>query len=404
MVATMSAVTREIMPLSGMKVVDLTRFLSGPFCTMLLADLGAEIIKIESLPDGDPIRRAGATKNGLSTYFATFNRDKKSLTLDLRSTEGRAIFEKLVAGADVVVDNFRPGVMDRLGLGRARLRALKPGLICASITGFGETGPYRDRPAFDFIAQALSGFMSMNGQADGPPLRSGLPVSDLVAGLYCALGIVAAIAQRCRSGEGDVVTTNLASSLVSFLSYAASQYFATGEVLPRSGNDHPISAPYGLFQTGNGAIAIAPAGDEFFVRLMRVLGLESEAGRPEFATSQTRVQNRALVDALVTDKLMAHDSAYWIARLNAAGVPCGPVYAVDQVFADPQIIDQQMSLDFEDPVHGSVRVLGRPIRFADHPGRKPRFVPDLGADKVEILAGLGLTPAEIADLQARGIV
>jgi CoA:oxalate CoA-transferase len=392
------------MPLSGIKVVDLTRVLSGPFCTMLLADMGAEVIKIESLPDGDPIRMQGASKNGLSYYFASFNRNKKSLTLNLKSEEGRAIFEKLVAGADVVVDNFRPGVLERLGLGEARLRALKPGLICARISGFGETGPYRDRPAFDFIAQAMSGFMSVTGQADGPPLRSGLPVSDLVAGLYAALGIVAALVRRCRSGEGDVVTTNLVSGLVSFLSYVSSHYFATGEVLPRSGNDHPISAPYGLFPTCNGAIAIAPPGDEFFVRLMRALGLESEIGRPEFATGPARVQNRALVNALVTDKLAANDSAYWITRLNAAGVPCGPVYTVEQVFDDPQIIDQQMSFDFEDPKYGNVRVLGSPIKFADHPCRKPHSVPGLGEHKAEILAGLGMTPSEIADLQARGIV
>jgi CoA:oxalate CoA-transferase len=392
------------MPLAGIRVLDLTRVLSGPFCTMLLADMGAEVIKIESLPHGDPIRGQGAAPQGLSYYFANFNRNKKSITLNLKSPEGVALFEKLVAGADVVVDNFRPGVLDRLGLGRDKLRALQPKLICASISGFGETGPYRDRPAFDFIAQAMSGFMSMNGQADGPPLRSGLPVSDLIAGMYAALGITAALVGRDRSGKGDVVTTNLTSSLVSFLSYASSHYFATGEVLSRSGNDHPISAPYGMFQTGDGAIAIAPADSDFFGRLMRALNLEQEIARPEFATNRDRVAHRAEVNALVTDKLMAHDSAYWITALNAAGVPCGPVYTVQQVFDDPQIVDQQMVFDFEDPKHGRVRVLGSPIRFADHPGHPPESVPGLGEHNAEILRGLGISAADITDLAARGVI
>jgi crotonobetainyl-CoA:carnitine CoA-transferase CaiB-like acyl-CoA transferase len=392
------------MPLSGIKVLDLTRVVSGPFCTMLLADMGAEVIKIESLPDGDPIRAQGAGKNGLSYYFATFNRNKKSLTLNLKSPEGKAVFEKLVATADVVVDNFRPGVLDRLGLGRERLRQLRPGLICASISGFGETGPYRDRPAFDFIAQAMSGFMSMNGQATDPPLRSGLPVSDLIAGLYAALGITAALVGRSRTGRGDVVATSLTNGLVSFLSYASSHYFATGEVLPRSGNDHPISAPYGLFQTRNGAIAIAPADDTFFVRLMRALGLEQAMALPEFANNRLRVLNRPRLNAMVTEKLMQQDAEHWIEALNEAGVPCGPVYSVDQVFNDPQIADQQMALDFDDPKHGHTRVLGFPIKFADQPCRPPQSVPGLGQHGSEILAELGFAPEQIADLRARQII
>jgi CoA:oxalate CoA-transferase len=392
------------MPLSGIKVLDLTRVLAGPFCTMLLADMGAEVIKIEALPDGDPIRRQGASRNGLSFYFATFNRNKKSLTLDLKSAEGKALFERLVAESDVVVDNFRPGVLDRLGLGRDRLRALKPGLICASISGFGETGPYRDRPAFDFIAQAMSGFMSTNGGPGDPPLRSGLPMGDLIAGLYAALGIAAALVGRARTGRGDVVATNLTSGIVSLLSYASSHYFATGDILPRTGNDHPITAPYGLYETRNGSIAIAPADDLFFAKLVRALGLEEAMNQPALATNALRVQNRALVTQLVTEKLKVQDNEYWIETLNAAGVPCGPVYSVDQVLNDPQIVDQQMVLDFEDPKHGTVRVLGSPIKFTDQPCRLPKSVPGLGEHGDEILAGLGLTPEQIADLRARRIV
>ena len=392
------------MPLSGIRVLDLTRVLSGPFCTMLLADMGAEVIKIESLPQGDPIRAQGSIKNGVSYYFANFNRNKKSITLNLKSPEGVALFEKLVADADVVVDNFRPGVLERLGLGRDRLRKLKPGLICCSISGFGESGPYRDRPAFDFIAQAMSGFMSMNGEKGGQPLRSGLPVSDLVAGMYAALGILGALVGRSRTGEGDVVTTNLTAGLVSFLSYASSHYFALDEVLGRNGNDHPISAPYGMFPTRDGAIAIAPADNDFFRRLMRALGLAAEIDRPEFASNRTRVQHRELIDGLVTDKLKAHGSAHWIEVLNAGGVPCGPVYSVQEVFADPQVIEQQMVLEFDDPKHGAIKVLAPAVQFADHPVRKPESVPALGQHNAEILGGLGMSADEIADLAARGVI
>lgn len=392
------------MPLTGLRVLDLTRVLSGPFCTMLLADMGAEVIKIESLPHGDPIRAQGATRNGVSYYFANFNRNKKSITLNLKSPEGVALFERLVAGADVVVDNFRPGVLDRLGLGRDRLRSLRPGLVCCSISGFGETGPYRDRPAFDFIAQAMSGFMSMNGERGGQPLRSGLPVSDLVAGMYAAIGILAALVGRARTGEGDVVTTSLTAGLVSFLSYASSHYFATGEVLGRTGNDHPISAPYGMFPTADGAIAIAPADDDFFRRLMRALGLAAEIDRPEFASNRTRVQHRALIDGMVTDRLKAHGSAHWIEALNAGGVPCGPVYSVSQVFDDPQVVDQQLALAFDDPKHGPVKVLAPAVQFADHPARGPHSVPGLGEHTAEILAELGLDAAAIAGLAARAVI
>ncbi|MEJ1977563.1 MAG: CoA transferase [Acetobacteraceae bacterium] len=389
------------MPLSGIKVLDLTRVLAGPFCTMLLADMGAEVIKIEALPGGDPIRTQGASQNGLSLYFATFNRNKKSLTLNLKSAEGRALFEALVAGADVVVDNFRPGVLDRLGLGRERLRSLKPGLICASISGFGETGPYRDRPAFDFIAQAMSGFMSLNGGADDPPLRSG-PIGDLIAGLYAALGIAAALVGRERTGEGDVVTTSLTSGLVSFLSYASSHYFATGDILARTGNDHPITAPYGMFETSNGSIAIAPADETFFVKLVRALGLE-EAMEPARIRDQCDAGEKPRMGRTIADR-QAEAARQ---RILDRAAERGGRSVRPRLFGGPGV---ERSADRRSadgarlrgpPKHGKVRVLGHPVKFADHPCRPPVSVPGLGEHRDEILAGLGLTPAQIADLQAR---
>jgi crotonobetainyl-CoA:carnitine CoA-transferase CaiB-like acyl-CoA transferase len=239
--------------LSGYRVIDLTRVLSGPSCTMLLADLGADVIKIEA-PDGDPLRNQDLSDDGLSWYFAAFNRNKRSIALDLKAGGGRAVLERLIAGADALVENFRPGVLARLGFSCERLRAIRPGLITCSINGFGADGPYRDRPSFDFIAQAMSGFMSVNGGPSDPPLRAGIPISDLIAGLHGALGVTAALLGRERGLEnqaGEHVDVSMVNSMVSLLAYAASHYFATGKVLPRSGNDHPISSPYGLFRTGD---------------------------------------------------------------------------------------------------------------------------------------------------------
>jgi CoA:oxalate CoA-transferase len=390
------------MPLSGFSILDLTRVISGPFCTMLLADMGAEVIKLETPPDGDPIRGQGAMHEGLSYYFATFNRNKKSITLNLKEAEGRKLFEKLVTRSDVVVDNFRPGVLDRLGFGRERLQKLRPGLICASISGFGESGPYRDRPAFDFIAQAMSGFMSMNGRETDPPLRSGLPVSDLVAGLYAALGITAALLRRERTGRGDIVSTTLTNGLISFLSYAASHYFATGEVLPRSGNDHPITAPYGLFNTSDGAIAIAPAGDEFFTRLMRALDMTDVLRDPRFVNGQDRVKHREILNARVAGQMSQHGNAYWIEKLNGAGVPCGPVYSVEEVFSDPQFAD--MAIEVPYPDRAPVRMLGFPLRFSEAECRIRLPSPRLGEHNEEIYGSLGISRGEIEALRLRKVL
>jgi len=381
------------MPLSGFRILDLTRIISGPFCTMLLGDLGADVIKAE-IPEGDPLRLQGAGREGLSWYFASFNRNKRSITLDLKSPEGRERFEALVRSSDALVENFRPGVLDRLGYDEAKLQELRPGLITCAISGFGPDGPYRNRPAFDFIAQAMSGFMSVNGEKDGPPLRSGLPISDLVAGLYGALGVTAALLGREKSGKPERVDVSLTSSMVSLLAYIASHYFATGEVLPRSGNDHPISSPYGLFKARDGDIAIAPSDDTFFGRLMDALGLSELKAEPDFANNVLRVKHRVRLNALVTAKLAEHDCAHWIEVLNQAGVPCGPVYGVDGVFTDPQVLSQDMAIDVPHPGHGTVRMLGFPIRMSGSPCRVRYPAPRLGEHNGEIFAEIEPAAAE----------
>jgi len=392
------------MPLTGIRVLDLTRVLSGPFCTMALGDMGAEIIKVETPGEGDLVRRQGVIKDGLSWYFASFNRNKRSVAINLRTPEGKEILEKLIAVSDVVVDNYRPGVLDRMGFSRQRLAELRPGIIACSITGFGDTGPYRDRPAFDFIAQAMSGFMSVNGRADDPPLRSGLPISDLVAGMYAAMGILAALVKRERTGQGEVVSTSLTTGLVSLLSYVASTYFATGQILPRTGNDHPIAAPYGLFQARDGQVAIAPSDDSFFGKLVDALGIGHLKSDPEFATNQQRVRNRAHLNAQVEERVATETCDHWVRVLNEAGVPCSPVYSVAQVFADPQMQHEEMAIDVPHPRHGNVRMLGFPVKFEGSPCRIRHPAPDLGEHTAEVLRSIGYGDAEIAALSGKKVI
>jgi CoA:oxalate CoA-transferase len=391
------------MPLSGVKVLDLTRVLSGPFCTALLGDLGADIIKVEA-PEGDTVRNAGAMRDGLSWYFAQFNRNKRSIRLDLRKPEAQAILARLIEQSDVLVENFRPGVLARFGFGEDRLKALRPSLVTCSINGFGSTGPYRDRPAFDFIAQAMSGFMSVNGGPDDPPLRSGLPISDLVAGLYAALSIMAAVLHARTTGQGQRAEVSLVNALVSLLAYIATNTFATGAPPPRSGNDHPIAAPYGLFPTRDGQIALAPADDAFFRRLADVLeepGLKTD---PLYATQAARVANRARINAIVGGKLAANTTAHWVETLNKAGVPCGPVNGVAEVFQDPQILAQEMVIDVDHPGSGIVRMLGFPIKLSGTPCRVRHPAPALGEHSDEVLAELGYSDAERAAWRRDGVV
>jgi crotonobetainyl-CoA:carnitine CoA-transferase CaiB-like acyl-CoA transferase len=390
--------------LSGMRVIDLTRILAGPFCTMLLADMGAEVIKIETPGDGDPVRRQGVIRDGLSWYFAAFNRNKRSLTLNLRDSEGRAILGRLVERADVLVENFRPSVLARIGLDRTRLAALNPGLVVCNITGFGNSGPYRDRPSFDFIAQAMSGFMSMTGEPDGPPLRAGPPIADLVAGLYGALGICAALVRRGRTGKGDTVGASLNGGMIGMLGFLAANYLASGEPPARSGNDHAIVAPYGMFRTRDGKIALAPSQEQSYQRLIDVLDLPELRANPDFADNDLRVRHRRAINAVIEERLMTGTSDFWIDKLNAAGVPCERVKTLPEVFADPQTIAEEMVLTAEHPGHGKVKMLGFPLKFAEAPCRLRRPAPDLGADSDAVLREMGLMAEEIARLRGAGIV
>jgi len=391
-------------PLTGIRVLDLTRILAGPFCSMLLADMGADIIKVETPGEGDPVRHQGVIRDGLSWYFAAYNRNKRSITLDLRSGEGREVLENLIRQSDVLVENYRPGILANMGFDEARLRELKPDLVYCNITGFGTSGPYRDRPAFDFIAQAMSGFMSVTGAPEGEPVRAGPPISDLVAGLYGALGICAALVGRSRTGTGDTVGASLTNGLISFLSFLAANYFASGTPPLRTGNDHGIASPYGLFRTRDGEVAIAPSTEIVYRKLLDAIGAPELRHHPDFLTNEKRVKNRAAINAAIEARMRGNTSEHWIAVLNGAGVPCGRVMNLAEVFADPQVREQEMVLTVDHPGHGPVEMLGFPLKFSANPCRVRRPAPRLGADTDDVLREAGLTQTMIDNLRAKGIV
>ena len=392
------------MPLTGIKIVDLTRILAGPFCTMLLADMGAEVIKIEPPGEGDPLRAQGAIKDGLSWYYVSFNRNKKSVTLNLYSKEGKEVLASLIRQSDVVVDNFRPGVIEKMGFPYTHLKGLKPNIIYCGITGFGATGPYKDRPAFDFIIQAMSGLMSLNGKEGEEPIRVGPPISDLIGGIYAALGIVGALFHRAQTGQGQEVQTSLMDGLISFFGYMSASALATGEAPLRTGNDHPIVAPYGLFKATDGDLAIAPSNEQVYQKFLSALGLNHLNNDQDFATNDLRMANRKKINAIVQEKIGTNSRAYWVDYLNRAGVPCGTIMNLKEVFMNPQVLHQEMVLEVEHPGHGRVKMTGFPIKLISTPSRIRLPAPKLGEHTEEILRSLGLSQDTITELQQKGAI
>src|SRR5437764_2925067 len=375
------------MPLSRFKVLDLTRVRAGPTAVRQLADWGADVIKIEAPPAPGSGEAMGGPRHGPD--FQNLHRNKRSLTLDLKAPEGITIFRKLVHHADVLVENYRPDVKTRLGIDYAALQPLNPRLVYASISGFGEDGPYRDRPGFDQIAQGMGGLMSITGLPGQGPVRVGIPVADLSAGIFCALGILVALLEREVSGEGQWVESSLLAAQIAMLDFQAARWLIGHEVPEQAGNDHPTSIPTGVFQTRDGHINIASAGDDIFRRLCQALDAPALADDPDYRTGKLRSEHRKALNAAIEAITAQRDSAEWIERLNTAGVPTGPIYSIDQVFADPQVRHLGIAQPLEHGSLGRLDLVGQAVSLSRTPSRLNTASPELGEHTDAILHELG---------------
>lgn len=370
--------------LDHLLVLDLTSHLSGPYCAMMLADHGAEVIKIEP-PTGDSARAMPPFVNGESAPFMTWNRNKRSVVMDLKQPGDKAALFELIDRADVLIENYRPGVLTRLGLGWDVLHARNPRLILASISGFGQTGPYSSRGGFDLITQAMSGLMSTNGPAEGDPFRLPIAISDVTAGMFLAFGVLAAIEVRHRTGTGQYVETSLLEAATSLAVYESAHYFATGTRPPRIGQAHRGSSPYQCFATADGHITVGASQQKFFAQLCYIVGLPGLVADPRFASVAQRVAHNEVLVAMLAEPLARQSSAHWLAALEAVGIPAGPVLHYDQVFTDPHILARDMVARTEHPVTGEFHTLGVTVKLSDTPGSVRLPAPRLGEHTAEIL-------------------
>ena len=383
--------------LSRFTVLDLTRVRSGPTCVRQLADWGANVIKIETPAKFDTGEPLGGPRDGPD--FMNLHRNKRSITLNLKAPEGVAAFKKMVEKADVVVENFRPDVKTRLGIDYETLQKINPKIVYASISGFGQDGPYAERPGFDQIAQGMGGLMSITGIPGQGPVRVGIPIADLTAGLFCAIGILVALLERDQSGKGQEVDTSLLQAQIFMLDFQAARWLMRGEVPPQAGNNHPTSIPTGVFRTRDGHINIAAAGHQIWARLAEALGAEAWLTDPRFATADARSDNRDILQVEIDARTITDDSAAWIERLNAVGVPCGPINSIDQTFAEPQVQHLGIAEEFD-----GRRYVGQPIVLSRTPSSVVSHPPARGEHTDEILKELGLSAAEIEQARARRIV
>ena len=388
-------------PLAGIRVLDLTRYLAGPFCTQLLADYGADVVKIESRK-GREFRAPDAKRD--SYFFLSANRGKRSLTLDYRSERGRDVLLRLVETCDVLVENFRPDVMPALGLGAETLLQKHPRLVYCGISGFGADGPYASRPGFDQIAQGMSGFMSLTGTAESGPTRAGIAISDLLGGIFAAQGIQLALLARERTGRGQIVNTSLLEATIAILSWGAGMFFERGVAPGPAGQHHPLSSPYGRFRARDAYLNIAAGSEAMWTKLARALGRPDWLDDPRFADPVGRLRHRDALTAEIENALAAKDVADWVEHINAAGVPCGPVLDVAQVFSDPQVLARQMLIALPHPEVGTFRTTGLPVKLSDTPGAIERRPPLLGEHTDEVLAEAGLEPEEIEGLRKAELV
>jgi crotonobetainyl-CoA:carnitine CoA-transferase CaiB-like acyl-CoA transferase len=393
-------------PLDGITVLDLSRVLSGPYCTMQLADMGARVIKIERPGVGDDTRAWGPPfVNGESAYFLSINRNKESLTLNFKHPEGRRLLDELIARADILVENFRPGTLDELGLGYEALQATHPRLIYTSISGFGHSGPLRERAGYDAVLQGEAGIMSLTGPPDASGYKVGVAIADLAAGLFAAQGTLLALYARERTGRGQHVDIAMLDSVAALLTYQAGIYFATGAPPERHGNAHPTVAPYETFQAADGEVVLAAGNDELWRKFCRVAGLDAFAADPRFATNRDRVRNYGALRPIVAEAFSRHTRSQWLEMLNDAGIPAGPVRNLREVLNDEQLLTRDMVHVLQHSSAGPVQVLGVPVKLSATPGAVLRPPPALGEHTDDILTGdLGLAASQVTEMRAAGVI
>jgi formyl-CoA transferase len=392
--------------LEQLTVIDMTQVMAGPFCCQLLGDFGARIVKVEPVGSGDHTRQSMGHRmpNGESSAFLAVNRNKQGIAIDLKQEAGRDAFYQLARHADVVVENFRPGVTTRLGVDYETLRGFNPRLIYASISGFGHTGPYADRPGYDLIAQAMSGIMSVTGEPGGDPAKAGVPVADLAAGLFCATGILAACIAREQTGRGQYIDTSLYEAGLALSVWETAELWATGRVPQPLGSAHRMTAPYQALRTRDGYITVGANNPRLWQRLCQVLGRDDLLSDPRFSTNADRMEQRDVLAGELESALKGRDTQEWEAALLAAGVPCGPLRNYEQVCEDPHTVARDMVVTMHHPVEGEIRGLGIPVKMSDTPGQIRRPAPLLGEHTDELLAGLGYSASQISALRQQGAV
>ena len=392
-------------PLEGVRVLDLTQIMAGPYCAMTLGDMGADVVKVEKPNGGDDARRMGPPFiEGESAAFLGINRNKRSIVADMRTDGGREIVQELARRSDILIQNFRPGSLERMGLGYEQVREINPAIIYCTISGFGATGPYARRGGFDLVAQGMSGLMSVTGHPGAPPTKIGAPICDLNAGMFAAIGILTAYVNRLRTGTGQHVDTSLLEGGIAYTFWESAMYFATGEPPGPMGSAHRLTAPYQAFETADGYINVGAANQANWERLCAAIGRDDLASDPRFARPRDRMENLDALVSTLEETFARETTGHWLTALEAAGVPAGPIYTLDEVYADPQVRARDMVVETEHPAAGRVRNIGIPVKLSETPGAFRRPAPALGEHTDEVLRELGVSDARAAELRTSGAV